>query len=185
MQSGDTPRNFQPANIHNLRVFMNILDIIILICLIPAVIQGFRKGLISQVISIISIFAGIWVSVRFAEIASKWLAQYVTASEQILKITSFILIMVAVFAALALIGRLLEATIKLIMLGWANRILGMAFSLMKCLLILGLVTLAFNSLNNTFGFVKPEYIADSTLYPILKDFADSVFPHLKRFLTLK
>ena len=104
---------------------------------------------------------------------------------QIINRRPFRQILHPVFAALALIGRLLEATIKLIMLGWANRILGMAFSLMKCLLILGLVTLAFNSLNNTFGFVKPEYIADSTLYPILKDFADSVFPHLKRFLTLK
>lgn len=164
---------------------MNILDIIILICLIPAVIQGLRKGLITQVISIISIFAGVWASVKFAEMASKWLSQYITASEQVLKTSAFILIMVAVFAALALVGKLLEATIKLVMLGWINRLLGMVFSMMKCLLILGLITLAFNSLNNTFGLVKPEYIADSALYPYLKEFADSVFPYLKSFLTLK
>ena len=124
-------------------------------------------------------------SVKFAEMASKWLSQYITASEQVLKISAFILIVVAVFAALALVGKLLEATIKLVMLGWINRLLGMIFSMMKCLLILGLITLAFNSLNNTFGFVKPEYIADSTLYPYLKEFADSVFPYLKSFLTLK
>ena len=163
---------------------MNILDIIILICLIPAVIQGLRKGFISQVISIISLIAGIWASVRFADLASQWLAQYITASEQILKITSFILIMVLVFIVLGLVGRLLEATINLVMLGWVNRLLGMCFSLMKTLLILGLLVLAFNSLNETFGFMKPEQLAESTLYPIIKNLADSVFPYLKSFLTL-
>ena len=109
---------------------MNILDIIILICLIPAAVQGLRKGFISQVISIISLVAGVWASVRFADIASQWIAQYITVSEQILKITSFVLIMVIVFIVLALMGKLLEATIKLVMLGWINRLLGMCFSLM-------------------------------------------------------
>lgn len=178
------PRKFQSANIHILRVFMNILDIIILICLIPAVIQGLRKGFISQVISIISLIAGIWASVRFADLASQWLSQYISASEQVMKITAFILIMVVVFIVLALIGKLLEATIKLVMLGWINRLLGMIFSLVKCILILGLAVLAFNSLNDTFGFVKPEQLSGSVLYPIIKDIADSVFPYLKSFLTL-
>ena len=71
------------------------------------------------------------------------------------------------------------------MLGWVNRLLGLAFSLMKCFLILGLIILAFNSLNNTFGFVKQEYLADSVLYPFLRNLADSVFPYLKNLLTLK
>ena len=66
-----------------------------------------------------------------------------------------------------------------------SRLLGMCFSLLKCILILGLVILAFNALNNTFGFVKPEQLADSTLYPIIKNLADSIFPYLKSFFTLQ
>jgi membrane protein required for colicin V production len=163
---------------------MNILDIIILICLIPAVVQGLRKGFISQAISIISLIAGIWASARFAGMASEWLAQHIDASEQVLRITAFARIMVAVFIVLALIGKLLEATIKLVMLGWVNRLLGMCFALVKCLLILGLLALGFNSLNNTFGFVKPEQLADSVLYPIINDMAEIVFPYLKSILTL-
>lgn len=164
---------------------MNILDIILLICLIPAVIQGLRKGFISQIISILSLIFGVWASARFANIVSEWMAQYIHASEQILKIISFALIMVAVFIALAAIGKMLEATIRLVTLGWINRLLGMLFSLLKCFLILGLLILAFHSLNNTFGFVKQEVLAESVLYPILKDLADSVFPYLKNMLTLK
>ena len=163
---------------------MNILDIIILICLIPAAVQGLRKGFISQVIAIVSLVAGVWASVRFADIASQWIAQYITASEQILKVTAFALIMVIVFTVLALVGKMLEATIRLVMLGWVNRLLGMCFALVKCLLILGLLALGFNSLNNTFGFVKPGQLADSVLYPIINDMAEIVFPYLKSILTL-
>ena len=163
---------------------MNILDIIILICLIPAVIHGLRKGLISQVISIASLIIGIWASVKFADLASQWLAKYITISEQTLKITSFILIMVAVFVVLGLLGKLLEATLKLVTLGWINRLAGMCFSLAKSLLILGLFAMGFSSLNSTIELVRPEYIEGSVLFPILKNMADTVFPQLRNFLSL-
>lgn len=164
---------------------MNILDIIILICLIPAIIQGLRKGFISQAISIISLLAGVWASARFANIVGDWLAQYITASEQVLKIVSFALILIVVFIILGLIGKLLEGIFKLVMLGWLNRLLGMVFSLLKWMLVLGLLVMAFNSLNTTFEIVRPEVLADSVLYPIIKDFADNVFPYLQSLLTLK
>ena len=164
---------------------MNILDIIILICLIPAVILGLRKGLISQVISIASIAFGVWASVKFAVISSQWLAQYINAPEHTLKIVAFVLIMIAVFVVLGLIGKVLEGVIKLVMLNWINRLAGMCFSLAKCLLILGLLTMGFSRLNETIELVRPEYIEGSVLYPILKDLADTLFPQLRNFLTLK
>ena len=164
---------------------MNIIDAIILICLIPAVVQGIRKGFISQAISIVSLVVGVWASARFANIVGDWISRYITASEQILKVVAFAIILVAVFVVLGLLGRLLEGVIKLIMLGWLNKLLGVVFSLIKSFLILGIVVLAFNSLNATFGFVKPEVLADSVLYPVVKDLADAVFPYLKSLLTLK
>ena len=71
---------------------MNILDIILLICFIPAVVQGIRKGFISQVISIVSLILGIWLSARFASAVSGWLGQWITASGQVLEIVAFALI---------------------------------------------------------------------------------------------
>lgn len=162
---------------------MNILDAIILIALIPAIIQGIRKGFISQAISIISIVVGIWASARFASIVTAWVSQYITASEQVLKIVAFALILVFVFLVLGLLGKLLESVLKLVMLGWVNRLLGVVFSLMKAFLIIGLVIIAFNSLNSSFGIVNPEVISDSVLYGPLKNLADAVFPYIKNMLT--
>ncbi len=161
---------------------MNIVDIILLICFVPAVVQGFRKGFISQVIAIVSIIAGAWVSFRFTSDASVWLGQYIQGSEQMLKVVSFAIIFAAAIVALALLGKMLEDAIKLVMLGWLNRLLGVAFSLLKAGLIVGLGIMLFCSLNNTFGMVSEEVLNESVLFPPLKTLAYTVFPYLKELL---
>ncbi len=161
---------------------MNTVDIILLICFLPALIQGFRKGFISQIIAIISIILGAWLSFRFASEVSVWLAQYITGSEQILKIIAFALILTAVIIGLTLLGKLLESTFELVMLGWLNKLLGAAFSLVKAGLLIGLAIMVFCSLNNTFSLVSEEVLKESVLFPPLKDLAYTVFPYLKELL---
>ena len=153
--------------------------------MIPAAIHGIRKGFISQAISIISLIGGLWASAKFATLVGNWLAEYLTASEQALRLIAFALILVAVFLVLGIIGKLLEGVIKVIMLGWLNKVLGLAFSLANCILVLGVLMVVFNSLNASFNLVQPEALDDSILYPIIKDIADNVFPYLKSLLTLK
>lgn len=163
---------------------MNVLDIILLICFIPAVVQGVRKGFIAQAISIISIIVGVWASARFANIVSAWIGQYITASEQVLKVVAFALILIAVFFILGILGKALEGVFRLVMLGWLNKLLGVVFALLKTGLIVGLAIMAFDSLNATFHFVKEPVMAESVLYPPLKKIAYEVFPYLKDMLTL-
>ncbi|MBR4299733.1 MAG: CvpA family protein [Bacteroidales bacterium] len=160
---------------------MNILDIILLICLIPAIVQGFRKGFISQVMAIVSVIAGVWLSVKAASPVSAWLGQYIQGSEQVLKLISFVLIFIGVVFALGAICKILEGAVKLIMLDWLNRVLGMLFSLLNACLIIGLVIMAFCSLNNTFNIVSEEILNQSVLFPPLKQMAYTVFPYLKEF----
>ncbi len=163
---------------------MNILDIILLLCFVPALIQGFRKGFISQVIGIVSLILGVWMSARFANVVGNWIGQYIQGSEQVLRLVAFTLIFIVVIAALTLLGKALEGVIKLIMLGWLNRLLGVLFSLLKAGLIVGLVIMAFCSLNDTFHFVSEEYLGSSAIFPPLKKLAYNVFPYLKELITL-
>ena len=163
---------------------MNILDIILLICFVPAIIQGLRKGFIAQAISIISIIVGIWASARFANIVTAWIGQYITASEQVLKLVAFALILIAVFLVLAALGKMLEGVFRLVMLGWLNKLLGVLFALLKTALIVGLLIIAFTSVNDTFKFVQESVLNESVLYPPLKKLAFEVFPYLKEILTI-
>lgn len=56
------------------------------------------------------------------------------------------------------------------------------FSLVKAGLVIGLVIMAFCSLNNTFNFVSEEVLNESVLFPPLKNLAYTVFPYLKELL---
>lgn len=164
---------------------MSILDVILLICFIPALIQGLKKGFIAQVISIASIIIGIWASSRFADVVGEWLAKYITVSDQIMKVVSFALILIAVFLALAAVGKLLEGMFKMVTLGWLNRLLGLVFSLVKTSLILGLLIMVFTSLNETFNLVSEATLNESVLYNPFKEAAFKIFPYIKDMLTLK
>ncbi|MDE5956447.1 MAG: CvpA family protein, partial [Bacteroidales bacterium] len=92
------------------------------------------------------------------------------------------LILILVILAFGALGKFIEATIKIVMLGWLNRLLGALFSLLKCALIIGLVIMAFNALNNTFHIISDDTLYASSMYPPLKRFAYSVFPYLKDLL---
>ena len=161
---------------------MSIVDIILLICFIPAIISGIRKGFISQVISIVSIIAGVWVSYEFSTQVGTWLGQHIEAADNVLKLISFAIIMIAVFAGLALIGKLLEGLINFVMLGWVNKLLGVVFALLKTGLIVGLLIMVFCSLNNSFHLVSEELLDDSVLFTPLKNTAYTVFPYLKSLI---
>lgn len=161
---------------------MSIVDIILLICFIPALISGIRKGFISQVISIISIIAGVWVSYEFSTQVGTWLGQHIEAADNVLKLISFILIMIAVFSGLALAGKLLEGLVNFVMLGWVNKLLGVAFAMLKTGLIVGLLIMVFCSLNNNLHMVSDDVLAESVLFTPLKNAAYTIFPYLKSLI---
>ena len=161
---------------------MSIVDIILLICFVPALISGIRKGFISQVISIVSLIGGVWVSYEFSEPVGAWLSQYIETTENVLKLISFIIIMIAVFAGLALVGKLLEGIINFVMLGWVNKLLGVIFALLKTGLIVGLAIMLFCSQNNSLHLVSDEVLAESVLFTPLKNAAYTVFPYLKSLI---
>lgn len=161
---------------------MNTLDIIILICFIPAVIRGLRKGFIEQAIALISIVLGGWLAYKFSSQVSIWLQPYLDMSETVLNVVSFALIVLVVVLALFLLGRLLTGIVKLVLLGWLDRLLGLVFAIIKAALLVGLVIILFDTINVKFELVSNEILDASVLYGPLKDIAYSIFPYLKELL---
>ena len=162
---------------------MSTLDIIILVCFVPAIVTGIQRGFIAQVVSLISIILGIWLAFHFSEMVCEWLRQYLpNLSETILNIVGFVLILAVVALLLHLVGKLILRLFKAVDLGWLNWILGLVFSLLKAALVIGLVLVLFDTLNLKFELVKPETLDQSVLYAPLRDAAYKVFPYLKALL---
>lgn len=162
---------------------MSTLDIILLVCFVPAIVRGIQRGFIAQVVSLVSVILGIWLAFHFSEMVCEWLRQYFpNLSETVLSIAGFVLILVVVALLLHLVGKLIMKIFKAVDLGWLNWILGLIFSLLKAALIIGLVLVLFDTINLKFSLVKPETLDQSVLYAPLRDAAYKVFPYLKALL---
>lgn len=162
---------------------MAILDIILLLCFIPAIVSGISKGFVKQAVDLVAILVAAWAAFRFSPKVSALLAQYVTLEGTILNVISFVLIAVVAALLLNLVGHLITNALKALSLGFLNRVLGLVFAVLKVGLILGLLILLFESLNNSLHLVKPETTANAVVYNALKDIADKIFPILKTFVT--
>ena len=176
----------QSANLINSVVFyktMSTLDIIILVCLIPAVYQGITKGFVTQLVSIVSIFLGSWMAFHSSNAAFLALTQYLPdANPAVVHIAAFLIFFVLYVLVFNLIGRLIEKLLKFVMLGWLNRLLGFVFSIATGFIVISLLLVLFTSLNNTFGLVSQKTLAESVLYQPLYDFGAALFPYLKALI---
>jgi membrane protein required for colicin V production len=161
---------------------VNVIDIIILVCCIPALFHGFSKGFVSQAISLIALVLGVWLSFKFSVPFGDWLKSFADLPGTVLHIIAFALILILVMLVLTLIGKAIEKVLKLAMLGWLNKLLGVVFALLKAVLIIGLVIIIFDAIYNLIPFVSSDTLNESVLYNPIKSIANTVFPFLKELI---
>ena len=161
---------------------MNTLDIILIICLSAALIEGLVRGFTEQIIALVSIIAGTWAAFKFSQLVCSMLQPYLQISEKVLYVIVFVLMIVVVILLLRLLGKVIKASIKFVMLGWLDRLLGALFALIKVSLIIGIVIILFNTINSSFHIVSESVMENSVIYGPMKRFAYGVFPYFKELL---
>ena len=164
---------------------MSIIDIIIIICCVPAVIHGLSKGFVSQAFSLVALILGAWLSFKFSVPLGDYLQSYTEVSPTILHVSAFAIILLIVMIITHLVGKGVEKVLKVVMLGWLNKLLGVVFALIKVFLIIGLVIILFDAINSNIPFVSPEKLDESIFYNPVKELADIVFPYLKGLIFKK
>ena len=83
---------------------------------------------------------------------------------------------------MGLIGKLIEKAVKIVMLGWLNKLLGVVFALFKAVLVIGLVIILLDAIYNLIPFFSSDTLKESILYRPIKDIANIVFPYLKELI---
>ena len=158
---------------------MGVIDIIIVCCFLPVLYFGIKNGLIKQVVAFAVIYFGITLSLKFATPASEWILEHVKIPEFWAKAVSFILIFFAVALVLSLLGKMLEKIIKISLLGWLNKLLGIVVTFCIFALLFSVVVYFVDSANNLLDFIPKEKLEESRFYPALLDLSKEVFPHFK------
>lgn len=164
---------------------MNIIDIIILCCLVPAIIRGVSKGFVNQAFSLLALIIGAWLSFKFSSAVGDWLVSFFDLPAALLHVIAFALILLVVMLFVHLVGKVIEKILKVVMLGWLNKLFGAVFGLLKAVLIIGLIILLFDAINTNIPLVKEDTINGSILYGPIKDIANIIFPYLKELIFKK
>ena len=158
---------------------MGTIDIIILACFLPAVVIGLKDGFIRQLVALSALILGLYLSVRFSAPVGRWITERWHLEPFWIKVISFSAIFIAVALVLSLLGKLLEKVLKITMLGWLNRILGLVFAIITTALVVGTIIDVVNSANGMLEFIPEEKIAESRLYRPLLHLVETAFPYLK------
>ncbi len=158
---------------------MTILDIILLLCFVPAIVSGISKGFVSQAVQVVAIILGAWAAFHFSSGICSWLSQYLTIDQTVLKVIAFVLVIIVISIILNLLGNALTRLLHALSLGWFNGILGVLFGIIKVGIILGLLIMVFEGLNSSLQLVGSASLDDSKVYVMLRDLTETVFPYLK------
>ncbi|MBS0010837.1 MAG: CvpA family protein [Bacteroidales bacterium] len=155
---------------------MNYIDIIILAFIGWALFRGFKNGLFIELASIAALVLGIWGSIRFSWFTQEKLVEYFDMQGQYLGLTAFIITFIVIVVLIHFLARAMDKLMKAVALGFAVRILGMVFAVLKTVLIMSILFVVLNTFNQKAKFLPEEKISESILYTPIADFAPLLFP---------
>jgi membrane protein required for colicin V production len=117
---------------------MIFIDIILGALLVYGLIRGLKNGLIIEFASLISLFLGIYLAVKFSSI----LGDSKTA-----KVIGFIIILVLVLIGIQLLAKALSKIVNAMLLGGFNKIGGAILGTIRMALFLGVLLSLFQKVN--------------------------------------
>jgi membrane protein required for colicin V production len=101
-----------------------ILDIIFGLLILASFYNGYTKGILYSILSLVAIVLGIILAMNFSTAASIWLHNNFNIPTMIMPVLSFLLIVVAVVGAVKLVAYVVEKFLKSLMLNFVNKFAG-------------------------------------------------------------
>lgn len=137
-----------------------VIDIVYLILVLMAIIKGFKRGLVVALFSVVAFIVGIAAAIKLSALVAVYLRHNINVANQWLPILSFAAVFFIVVVLVRLGANLVEKTVQMAMLGWANRVGGIILYAGLYTIILGVVLFYTNKM----GFIKQETIHSSSTY---------------------
>lgn len=147
-----------------------LIDIIVIILLIMAVFKGLSKGLIVAVFSFVAYLVGLAAALKL----STWMADYIGSNVEIsqrwLPFLAFFVVFVLVVLLVRLGAKAIEGAVRMMMLGWLNRLGGVLFFALIYFFILSILLFYATQLH----LLKTETTEASATYDYIAPFAPKV-----------
>jgi membrane protein required for colicin V production len=155
---------------------MNWIDALIVVILILSLVMGFINGLVKEVASLAALILGIWGAIKFSSFTAEKLYDYFDMTGQYVGVISFLITFGIIVIIIHFIGIIADKIVNAVSLGFVNRLLGIAFGLVKSVLIMSVLFSVLNAIDAHRHFLPKERIDESIFYNPISDIAPAIFP---------
>ena len=143
---------------------MSHLDIFLGLIIAWGGYNGFSKGLVKELASVLGIVIGIYLAKNFYPFLDLKLKPIFESESGFISILSSLTIFLITIMVFKIIAKFLTKFLKLIALGLLNRIIGAIFGIIKSTLLLCVVIFIFSKINNITATIENATLDQSFLY---------------------
>ncbi len=115
---------------------MTVFDWALIVIFALAALWGFRNGLIDSLLTVIGTYVALLLSGQFASRIVNFFVDDIK-SQALATAIGYVLIFLAVFIAARILGKMLKAGMKMLLLGWVDKLGGLAFGMVAGALLVG------------------------------------------------
>lgn len=156
---------------------MSVFDIVVGGIAILAFLGGLRKGLISELASLVSIILGVYGATHFGHIVEGWFVSIIPTEH--IGLVSFVVTIILVVVIVHIVGRIINRVVNMTILSVPNRICGGVFSVIKVLFFIGCIITMVDYLGIGTQIFTSEQRAESYIYPIIDQVRSLVYPYFE------
>lgn len=154
---------------------MNIFDIIVYLSLAWAVFNGWRRGFLLQMLSLLAVVAALFFATQYGSELERILGVDIGVQG----VVGFIVIFVAAMILIAVSGYVLRAVFRFAGLGAIDVLLGILFSVAKVALVVSVLFSWFDNANKSYEWASRECVAESRWYEPVKGITDKLTPYFE------
>lgn len=160
---------------------MNWIDIVLIVFIIMSMVGAAIQGIIRSVLTLVGLIVGVILASNFYEQLGSSVFGFIS-NETIANVVAFIVVMLAVMIVAAIVGNILRSVLKVIHLGWLDKIGGLVFGLVIGVVSAGALLAVIVKMTGT-GLITDSVLSGLILdqVPLVLSFMPSEFDMIKDF----
>lgn len=159
---------------------LNWFDLLVLIFLLIAFVNGYRKGLVMMLVGLATVILAAVFAGKLAVTVLPYLQKTFDFSPQVTHVLSYVAAFLAIAAVVSLIGFLVQKVFESVNLNFINRILGSVVSMGTTVVVLSILLNLILMLDGEEKIIKPNIKQKSFFYEKVRVAVPAIVPYLNK-----
>ena len=135
-----------------------------------------------EIASIISFILGVFLAIKFSYLVKGFLEDFVNWNPNTIQITSFVLTLILVVIGVHFLAKIFTKIADFAFLGWANKLTGGIFSVLKTALLIGIMLNLVQKINVDNQLISKEKQEKSVFYRPILDTTSFMMPMVTNWI---